>query len=117
MNIFHAMTCLYKTYCIHRYREISIQLLLNSLQEIEGQKTNNGIHYRMQLLYANGYVAALVYTHQCVCARVCVRVCVCGCVYDRVRVILFIKNKNNIFFNYNYNVKCQLNLFDERPSR
>jgi len=24
------------------------------MQESDGQKTNNGIHYRLQLLYANG---------------------------------------------------------------
>jgi hypothetical protein len=27
---------------------------LSLLQETEGQKTNNGIQYRLQLLYANG---------------------------------------------------------------
>lgn len=27
---------------------------LSILQETEGQKTNNGIQYRLQLLYANG---------------------------------------------------------------
>ena len=25
-----------------------------SFQEAEGQRTNNGIHYRLQLLFANG---------------------------------------------------------------
>jgi len=24
------------------------------VQEVDNQKTNNGIHYRLQLLYANG---------------------------------------------------------------
>jgi len=24
------------------------------MQEVDNQKTNNGIHYRLQLLYANG---------------------------------------------------------------
>jgi len=28
--------------------------LLVDWQESDGQKTNNGIHYRLQLLYANG---------------------------------------------------------------
>lgn len=32
------------------------------LQESEGQKTNNGIQYRLQLLYANGEYFILLYT-------------------------------------------------------
>jgi hypothetical protein len=35
---------------------------LSVLQETEGQKTNNGIQYRLQLLYANG---KSTHTHIC----------------------------------------------------
>jgi hypothetical protein len=30
-------------------------------QESDGQKTNNGIHYRLQLLYANGNILSFDY--------------------------------------------------------
>jgi hypothetical protein len=36
---------------------------LSILQETEGQKTNNGIQYRLQLLYANG--KSNTHTHIC----------------------------------------------------
>ncbi len=32
-------------------------------QEVEGQKTNNGIHYRLQLLYANGMLYYFIFLH------------------------------------------------------
>ena len=34
--------------------EIVLEVDKNNSQEIEGQKTNNGIHYRLQLLYTSG---------------------------------------------------------------
>jgi hypothetical protein len=36
---------------------------LSILQETEGQKTNNGIQYRLQLLYANG--KSITHIHIC----------------------------------------------------
>lgn len=35
-------------------RSLSFSLSLVVVQEPDGQKTNNGIQYRLQLLYANG---------------------------------------------------------------
>ena len=41
-------------------RTVSLLQLSVDGQESDGQKTNNGIHYRLQLLYANGKRASRV---------------------------------------------------------
>lgn len=37
-----------------------INFLIFNFQESEGQKTNNGIQYRLQLLYANGKLSLIL---------------------------------------------------------
>jgi hypothetical protein len=48
---------------IHKQDTLTLQIIgvFSVLQETEGQKTNNGIQYRLQLLYANG--KSNVYTY------------------------------------------------------
>ena len=45
----------------HEYFNIKHILFTFGFQELESQKTNNGIHYRLQLLYANGEYGHFTY--------------------------------------------------------
>jgi hypothetical protein len=65
---------------IRKRDKLTLQIIdgLSVLQETEGQKTNNGIQYRLQLLYANG--KSNIYTYLCGCVRARARTCVCMCV-------------------------------------
>lgn len=38
----------------HYFKWFSKSLIFSFFQEADGQKTNNGIQYRLQLLFANG---------------------------------------------------------------
>lgn len=52
LNIFSLREA---TQCFYEFKNISyLTTCLLFFQEADGQKTNNGIQYRLQLLYANG---------------------------------------------------------------